>query len=283
MSEPFVRPAGPADVEPVAAFLHRFMNARVEPRRWRRILDAPWRPAGLERGWLVEDQGRIVGFMATIYSDRSTRLGLRRFCDLGAWYLERSYRGTGVGDALLRAGMERGDTTYVTLTARRATGRRIRALGFRVLDDRRELFAPRSIRSPGSLRLGEDPAGLGADARRRIADHAGLGVTTAIVEGAGAPVLIFLHRKRKGDDVLHHDLLHVSDPDFLATRAQDLADLLVDEGVLAIDSRFLPSEGGGGSREAIPLARWFRLAEGIEARDVDLLYNETLLLDLKLP
>ncbi|WP_416356311.1 GNAT family N-acetyltransferase [Aureimonas phyllosphaerae] len=282
MSEPFVRPAGPGDIDLVATFLHRFMNERIEPTRWRRILDDPWRPEGLEHGWLVEHDGRIVGFMATIYSDRRTRFGTRRFCDLGAWYLERSYRGSGLGQELLGAGMQRADTTYVTLTARRATGRRIRALGFSILDDQRALFPPRRLRSHGALRLTDDVAALDEDARRRLADHEGLGLFSAVVEGAGRPALVLLQRKRKGADVLHHDLLHASHAELLAYHAQDLADLLVEEGVLAIDSRFL-SAGSGVPLEAIPLPRWFRPVGEIEARDVDLLYNETLLLDLKLP
>ncbi|WP_185985062.1 GNAT family N-acetyltransferase [Aureimonas mangrovi] len=283
MSEPFVRPAGRRDIEPVAELLHRLMNTKIPVERWRRVLDDPWRPAGLEHGWLVEDRDRPVGFMATIYSDRPTRLGPRRFCDLGAWYLERAYRGTGIGDELLRAGMERPDTTYVTLTARRATGRRIRALGFHVLDERREVFVPRAARSTGPLRLSTEKGLLDADARRIAGDHEGLGVRSVIVTGAGRPALVLIHLVRKGDDVLHHDLLHCGDPQLLLDHAQDLADLLVDEGVLAIDSRFLPPAGGGGRQEAIPLPRWFRPADGIEARDVDLLYHEALLLGLKLP
>nr|WP_244977916.1 GNAT family N-acetyltransferase [Aureimonas jatrophae] len=261
------------------------MNPKIAPERWRRVLDDPWRPAELERGWLVEDTGRIVGFMATIYSRRATRLGPRLFCDLGAWYLERAYRGTGIGEALLRAGMERADTTYVTLTARRATGRRIRALGFQVLDEQREVFSPRSPRRVAPLRLLSDPALLDADARQRLSDHEGLGLRSAVVAAAdeAAAALVLLHVKRKGEDVLHHDLLHCGDAAMLANHAQALADLLVEEGVLAVDRRFLPSSGAGGRPEPIPLARWFRAANGVEARDVDLLYNETLLLDLKLP
>lgn len=283
MADPFVRPAGDGDVEPAASFLHRQMNPKIPPERWRRILDDPWRPPGLERGWLVEDAGRIVGFMATIYSDRPTRLGSRRFCDLGAWYLERAYRGTGIGDALLRAGMDRSDTTYVTLTARRATGRRIRALGFRILDEQRELFSPRSPPRPEPLRLLDASQLLDRDARRRLRDHQNLGLRAAIVGGAGEAALVLLQVKRKGEDVLHHDLLHCSDPAILLNHAQALADLLVRDGVLAVDSRFLGPTGGGGQPEPIPLARWFRPADGVEACDVDLLYNETLLLDLKLP
>ncbi|WP_062012844.1 GNAT family N-acetyltransferase [Aureimonas sp. AU4] len=283
MVEPVVRPAGEADIEPVADLLHRLMNPKISPARWRRVLDDPWRPAGFERGWLVEDEGRIVGFMATIYSQRPTRLGARLFCDLGAWYLQRAYRGTGIGEALLRAGMARADTTYVTLTARRATGRRIRALGFQILDEHREVFSPRSPRRVAPLRLLADPARLDADARRRLADHEGLGLRSAIVAADGPAALVLLHLKRKGEDVLHHDLLHCGDPAILANHAQALADLLVAEGVLAVDRRFLPPGGAGGAAEPIALARWFRPADGVEASDVDLLYNETLLLDLKLP
>ena len=158
-----VRPAGEADIEPVAALLHERMNAKITPERWRHLLDYPWRPKGVERGWLVEDQGRIVGFMGTIYSDRPTGLGLRRFCDLSSWYLLADYRGDGTGDLLLRSGMAQPGVTYQTMTARRATGRKIRALGFSVLDATRSLFAPVCIErdvGPPLIALFAIPVGL---------------------------------------------------------------------------------------------------------------------------
>lgn len=279
-----VRPATSRDVDAVAEFLHEHMDSRLPARVWRRILDYPWRPPGVERGWLVEAEGAVVGFMATIYSDRPTSTGIRRFCDLGAWYLLRPFRGTGVGEALLKAGMSQPGVTYATMTARAATGRRIRALGWQVLDARRRIFRPG--RPSGALRRVDPQLIAWPPAQSRIlSDHRQLNLMTLAITGEDAPVLLICHRKRKGADVDYHDMLHCSDIGFLNRNAQAIADLVVagDNGVFAVDHRFLRAGRAEGEDETLPLARWFRPAQGILPFDIDHLYSETLLLDRKLP
>ncbi|MBB3996368.1 GNAT family N-acetyltransferase [Aureimonas pseudogalii] len=283
-----VRPAVDADIEPVADLLHRLMNPKIPRERWRRVLDYPWRPPEAERGWLVEDAGAVVGFMATIYSDRETSVGLRRFCDLGAWYLERDYRGTGIGDELLRAGMAQLGVTYATMTARRATGRRIRALGFTVLDATRRIFRAEAGRPGLALRPVDearlDEARLDARSRRIVRDHRRLNVEMRTAGDPASPVLFVFQSKRKGADILYRELLFCSDRGFLAAEAGALAQTLCRDvsEILAVDSRFLPANFMEGEREEIALPRWVRTPD-VPVADVDHLYAETLLLDLKLP
>ena len=280
-----VRPAGEGDIEAVAALLHERMNGKIAPERWRLILDYPWRPAEMERGWLVEDRGQVVGFMATIYSDRLVRGTMRRFCDLSSWYLLGDYRGDGTGDTLLQAGMARPEVTYHTMTARRATGRKIRALGFSILDQSRSLYRPHETRRP--LAAITEPCAIRdslSSADRRTFDlHRGFDIHQAIIGDSG--VWLVWQRKLKGDAVAYHEVLHCSDPGFLSAHAAEIADTIVsgDRGVLAVDSRWIAEGDDAGEVETIPLARWFRPAAGVGAGDVDHLFSEVILLDQKLP
>ncbi|UIJ72039.1 GNAT family N-acetyltransferase [Aurantimonas sp. HBX-1] len=281
-----MRPAGEADIEPVARLLHERMNARIPAERWRRLLDYPWRPADVERGWLVEDGGRIVGFMGTIYSDRPVGGGMQRFCDLSSWYLLSDYRGDGTGDELLRAGMAKTGVTYATMTARRATGRKIRALGFDVLDAARSLFRPRQGRDRAPLTCLRDPAAIRerlAPSQRQVLDlHRGFDIHHALVGDPG--LWLVYQRKLKGDAVAYHEILHASDPACLSAAAQSVADTLVtgENGVLAVDSRWMAPDDDQGAVEPIALARWFRSPDLAPAA-VDHLFSEVILLDQKLP
>ncbi|MBP0617184.1 GNAT family N-acetyltransferase [Jiella mangrovi] len=288
-----VRPAGDGDVDRVAGLLHDRMNARIPAETWRLLLDYPWRPPEAERGWLVEDDGEIVGFMGTIYSDRQTSAGLRRFCDLSSWYLMAAYRGTGIGDELLRAGMAKPDVTYQTMTARRATGRKIRALGFSILDDSRSLFRPAGGEGErpddGDLRLIRDPAEirerLTAQERRMLDDHHGFDIHHAFLETeAGQGTWLVWQRKLKGEAVAYHDVLHASNYDFLSASAARIAGLVCvgEKAVLAIDTRMMNAGDDPGEVEIIPLPRWYRPRD-VGPRDVGHLYSEVLLLDQKLP
>lgn len=279
-----VRPAGAEDIAPVARLLHEHMNAKIPLERWRLLLDYPWRPHAVERGWLVEDRGVVVGFMATIYSDREIAGRTHRFCDLSSWYLLADYRGGGTGDTLLQAGMARPDVTYHTMTARRATGRKIRALGFDILDDTRSLFRPRAEPRAAPLPCVRDPAMIHArltrPQREMFACHAGFDVHQAIVDG----VWLVWQRKLKGDAIAYHEILHASDPAFLSGNAQAVADTIVtgERGVLAVDSRWMAPADDPGTIERIVLPRWFRSPD-LDRRDVDHLYSEVILLDQKLP
>lgn len=277
-----VRPAQASDIAAVVELLHTHMNARIPRERWARLLDYPWRPEGVERGWLVEDGEHVVGFMGTIYSDRVIGGRLRRFCDLSSWYLLADYRGDGTGDDLLRSGMAQPGVTYQTMTARRATGRKIRALGFSVLDDSRSLFRPSG--APGRLQVLRDAAAIRErldPGQQTVLDaHAGFDLHHAFV---GDTWLVW-QRKLKGEAIAYHEILHASDPAFLSAHAQDIADGLVtgERGVLAIDTRFMTPGDDQGMVEAIRLPRWCRPAD-VAPRDVDHLHSEVILLDQKLP
>ncbi|MEF2549030.1 hypothetical protein VQ045_17885 [Aurantimonas sp. E1-2-R+4] len=279
-----IRPAGEADIEAAARLLHDHMNAKIPPERWRLLLDYPWRPAGVERGWLVEDRGVVVGFMATIYSDRDIAGRRHRFCDLSSWYLLADYRGGGTGDTLLQAGMAKPDVTYHTMTARRATGRKIRALGFDILDDTRSLFRPLAEPRAAPLPCVRDLAAIDSrltpPQREIFARHAGFDLHQAIVGG----VWLVWQRKLKGNAIAYHEVLHASDPAFLSANAQAIADTIVsgERGVLAVDSRWMTAGDDPGTIERIVLPRWFRSPD-LERRDVDHLYSEVILLDQKLP
>lgn len=280
---PCVRPARERDIEAVTALLHEHMNRKIPPERWRRLMVYPWRPVDVELGWLVESHGRVVGFMGTIYSDRQVRGKTQRFCDLSSWYLLADYRGDGTGDRLLQAGMALPNVIYQTMTARRATGRKIRALGFSILDDTRSLFRARKAsqalaveRNATAVRMKLTPSD-----RSIFDEHADFGLHHAWLD---EHVWLVWQRKLKGDAVAYHEMLHCSDPAFLAAKAQQVADTIVEgeNGVLAVDSRWMIGANDKGTVEQIPLPRWFR-GDGAEPQEIDHLYSEIILLDQKLP
>ena len=90
--------------------------------------------------------------------------------------------------------------------------------------------------------------------------------------------------KRKGADVAFHEVLHLGRPALLARHAQAFADAVLAPGdsVLSVDSRLLDGlETAGAERVPIPVPRYFRSPD-LARREVDFLYSEIPLLDLKL-
>ena len=70
MSGPFVRPARSSDSDDICRLLHGKMNAKISLERWRRILNYTWAEDKPDLGRVVEDNGRIVGFVSMVYSER---------------------------------------------------------------------------------------------------------------------------------------------------------------------------------------------------------------------
>lgn len=281
-----IRPALAGDIEPICALLHEKMNAKFSHQRWRRLMDYPWMEDKPDFGRVVEDNGRILGFVGMVYADRLIGGARERFVSISSWFLDKSLRGRGLGAGLMAAATEDGQITYTNVTSSDRVLPIVDAVGYRVLDDHRYLWRRKNPPGPG-LRCEWDAGAirgrLGEDEQRLIDDHAGLPVRPALVEAGGRRALMVFSVKRKGQDVTYFDLLHTGDAALLAEHGQALADAVLPDGpaFLAADCRFVDGTPEGAKREALPVARYFKSTRLAPAR-IDLLYSELQLLDLKL-
>ncbi len=279
-----VRPAEEADIDGVSDLLHANMSARIDTKRWRKLLDYPWRPPDAPRGMVALDGRRIVGFLGLVTADRLVGGRVERFCNICAWYLLKEYRGRGIGQKIQLASIADPKTTYTILTATAATGRAFAAHGFRVLDAERYILRRRPGAAAG-LEWIEDPdsleARLDGEAREIFRTHRAFNLRHLLVRAGGRACYVVLQVKRKGDDVDYHEILHIGDAAFFAENAQGLADALLPPGrsVLAVDKRFLPAPMPWET-EVLPLRRWYR--SPLPPARIDHLYSEIPLLDLKL-
>ncbi len=124
---------------------------------------------------------------------------------------------------------------------------------------------------------------LSSEHRKILADHTCYNLRHFLVRAGGASCYVVMQVKRKGDDIDYHEVMYASDRGFLGRFSQAIADtiLATDRAVLAIDTRFLPKAPDAES-EMIRLPRWYRTA-AVPAAQIDHLYGEVALLDLKLP
>ncbi len=281
-----VRPAAEGDIEGVVDLLHGHMSAKISRQRWRSLLDYPWRPAGADRGCVALDGGRVVGFLGLVYADRTFSGRTERFCNICAWYLLKDYRGRGIGKEIQNVSIADKDQTYTLVTATAGTDRAFRGAGFEVLDDERWILRRRG-EAVGHLELleGHDAVEkmLAPEHRRILDDHRGFNLRHLHLSAGGRSCYLVVQARKQGEDVDYHQVMYVSDPDFIAANGQAIADAILEPGraVFAVDRRFAP-EPMPWEREKLRQPRLFS-APRLDPRAIDHLYNEIVLLDLKLP
>ena len=285
MSKAKVRPAVAADIDAVCQLLHEQMNRRLLPERWRRITSYGWLAEKPDFGRVVDDGGKIVGFVGSVYADREIAGRRERIVSMSSWYLDKAYRGQGLGFELMRSATEDESASYTMITVSPRNLAMLPGLGYRLLDGDRRVWAA-SGRPVGGIEIEQDPARILAKAdpgeRRMLQDHAGLPIHPALITAADGRCLAVFSNKKKGEDVTYFDVLHLSDGAVFARHAQAIADELLPPGkaLLATDTRLLGGETGG-SVEVMPVARYYK-SKRLTPAEVDNMYSELLLLDLKL-
>jgi len=282
-----IRPALAADRDAVCQFLHEKMDSRIPLERWRRITDGRWAPDIPEFGMIAEDDGRIVGYLNVIYAKRVIGEEVRHTGNLGAFYVDRDYRGQGLGLDILRAITARQDVTYTTFSSNPPAVRLVLKAGMRRLDERRLLWHPRGLTNTGA-EICNDVARfadrLSAAARQAMADHVGLGLESCVIsEPGGNACLVIFYVKRKGEDIAYHEVLYMSDAEVFGRHAGAFAAHILParQAVLSVDSRFLDRTVEADATEPIRVPRHY-LPAGLEPADIDFLYSEIVLLSLKL-
>jgi len=281
-----VRPAGVADIDGVCDLLHDHMSSKIPRERWRTLLDYPWRPADADRGHVAVDGGRVVGFLGLVYVDRPVGGVIHRFCNICAWYLLKEYRGLGIGQEIQKQSIADPAVTYTLVTATASTDKAFRRAGFEVMDEERYCLK-RQLGSTADIELIEGPDAvephLSLRDRAILLRHRTFNLRHLGFRHGRRNCYLILQNRKQGADISYHQALYVGSPDFLGRHGQAMADLLLDSdnAVFAIDRRFVRGQPEW-EREPIAQTRLYR-SRDLEPRQIDNLYNEIALLDLKLP
>jgi len=286
-----IRAAMPGDVDAICTLLHTRMNARILVARWRQLMTYGWLDDKPDFGRVVEYKGQILGYCGMVYSDRMIGeevSGLRRerMVSMSSWYLDKSLRGHGLGRNMLLSAIENPELTYSTLTNSRKPLGIVESLGFNVLEDHRYLWE-KSAKASSDIHLVREFATIRwqlPDYQRQILDDMrGLPLDPILLKVDERQCLLFFSIKSKGENVLWFDLQYASDSDLFAAVAPTLANILLPEtaSVLAADARFVKNPVGNAIREQLPVSRYY-VSERVAPREIDHLYSELQLLDLKL-
>ena len=287
--KPFVRAAVAADIEGICQLLHNKMNSKIPVERWRKLMTYEWLDVKPDFGRIVESDGSVLGFCGMVYSDRllgatAAERRLERMVSMSSWYLDRSLRGMGLGSEMLSASISDPMMTYATLTNSPKPLAIQEAVGLRVLEDHRYLWRKKSMQSLKLETLPEAIRNVVPEHEQvLLTDMASQPLSPYLFQADGVDNLLFFSVKRKAEHIVWYDLMYASDLNHFSVNAQHLADALLPDSpaVLAADGRFVTEPAANATRELLPVPRYFK-SERVAPREVDHLYSELQLLDLKL-
>lgn len=282
MAKPVIEPISAATLPEFAAFLTENMTVPRSAEDWQRGLSQNWSADQPNYGFLLRDQGKVVGGIGAFYADRVIRGATERFCNITSWCVLDAYRQQSMRLAMAVIAQPGYHFTDFSPTA--IVGGTLRFLKFKPLDERQAVIANLPCLPLGG-RVVTNPAEieqcLTGEALRAYREHTRFpGLKQVLVGAAGAWCHVIYKR-----DVLKG---------LPAARVIYLSDS-------ALFDRYLRRLGGHWLLQGLPLALvecrslkripWpSAIRSGFNAKvylsktltdaDIDYLYSESVALDL---
>ena len=275
-----VRAIERTDLADVGTFLTTYLNSRVPATEWENAIDVPWKVSAPNHGYLLTDDGRVVGVQLAFYSERLVDGELEHFCNLGAWCVAEKYRFHSV--KLLKALLSQDGYTFTDLSPSGNVVPLNERLKFRHLDTTTAVVPGLPwLTRPGRAVVTSDPAELentltGAELGI-YRDHRETRAARHLLIRSGADqCYVILRKDRRKNLPVFASILYVSDPAVFARAARAVSrHLLFRHGVLAMlaELRIV----GGRPRPSVLLAKPRRkMYKGarLAPDQIDYLYSE---------
>jgi hypothetical protein len=269
-----------ADVDRVAEFLHRELNARLSTESWAAAIRAPWCSDSPNHGFMLVAGDRVVGVYLAFYSGRRIDGRIEKFCNLAAWCVTEQYRSHGL--RLLRTMLAQDGYTFTDLSPSGNVVPLNARLNFQHLDTASALVA--NLPWPTWLtrtRIISDPVMIelqlsGRDLRIYQDHRDAPAAYHLVVRRGGQHCYVIVRKERRKNLPLFASILHVGNPGLFRETARHVCGYLLTRfGIpLTLMEKRVVAEY---PRFSIPLRssrpRMFRSTR-LQAGQVDYLYSE---------
>jgi len=284
-----LRWAKPHERDEIQTYLFEKMG-KISFEKWRNILDCRWNHQDERYGVVVEENGALSGFLGIVFADRTLLGKPHRTGNITSWFLEKHLRRGGLGQDMLSLITEPTGVTYTATSANFRSGGLLKKIGWQLLEDTRLFWHRSDHPMPVETKLmtgtTEVLPALNAGDAQILNDHQNLNLTPHLLTTtAGEKLFLLTYVKRKGEQSTeHYEILHTSNPALLAKHIRTIANLLLPahNAVLSSDKRFVTPSTTADTSQLLQVPRYFKPFDNLPAEQIDFLYGEVVLLDLKI-
>ena len=277
-----VEPITDADIPAVAEYLQAGFSPGPSAAEWQRVMTPPWDVEQPNHGYLLRDDGRVVGVYLALYSERVIDGRPRRICNLGAWCVASEHRATGL--RMLRSLLRQRGYTFTDLTPNGTVVPLNTRLGFAPLDTTTVLVPnlPWPTRSRG-VRVVDTPTQIDEMLSERdqtiYRDHAATAVRHVVLAQGDRRCYVVFRRERRKRVRLFAFILYVGDPDLFRECAPHFYRYLLLRHGIAATLAEVRVVGDRPARSVFVTGTpKMYLSEDLKSAHIDYLYSELTLL-----
>jgi hypothetical protein len=236
MSLPNLEPIRDEDLPEFCRFLCENLSRERSAEEWANAFMQDWCPNKPNNGFVIRDEGRIVGGIGAIYAERPVRGRLERFCNITSWCVLDAFRAQSM--RLAMAVTSQPGYHLTDLTPTEVVSKTLQFLKFKPMNERHAVWPnlPWPFARLGGVRVVSDATQIGRvlapDDIKTYHDHSQLrwlnhlavgmagawcyvvwkrtrlkGITGAVIIAASEPQLFLRYRQAIGSYLLvHHGL-----------------------------------------------------------------------------
>jgi hypothetical protein len=267
--------------------LIRKMNPNIEKETWKRIFFPKWAEKEDYCGYLLADNGKVVGFLGYIFCTREINGRTEKFCSLTTWDVDEKYRTQSL--SLLYPFLSLEGYTLVNYTPSARVTDIFKKLGFKSLDNKYAILYPNPFAAVLNRKKATvifDGCGfeslLGEKEKRIYSDHKPYDCIHLLIRSdIGNCYLVLSKFKKKRVPFL--TIRYISNMDIFESRSSGvLIELLFRQkaAYIQVDERLLKGRKINNSISGRADIEKLYKSDSIERGDIDNLYSELILLGL---
>lgn len=282
MAQPLIEPITTEALPEFAAFLNLNLDTSRSKEAWIDGLKKSWGMEAPNHGYMIRDNGKIVGGIGAYYATRPINGKSEKTCNITSWCVLDAYRKQSMRLAMAVVGQK--DMHFTDFSPTKVVGGVLQFLKFRPLDERQAVILNLPLPSFGSRlvsRFTEIEANLTGTALQIFRDHAVFPWLNQLLIGTEGNWCNVIYKRVTFKRLPAAQILYLSDRVVFDRHFRRLSSHFLFSGLISthVECRFLMKSPWPSAIRSGFNAKVY-LSPTLTDQDIDYLYSETMALDL---